>query len=238
VGGTNPDQPCAGDGDCTGGTCDAEPNCIGGENNGDPCTPETSGPDVLGNAYPTSHDCGLNELLDITSGIGGLPIAFSLTTGAVTLTAVDQPTQKRTFCGFCRDVNIEGSLCFEGNPDKDGVKNCPDSAQCNPSGGATLPGCGTAVPCTSDAGCTAPYESCAQRNPGTFSRGGATRIEVAGQPVSSNECIADGEPHAATLASAFCVPPTFDATVDAAGDLPSAGAVAIQGQTRLRLPPP
>ena len=38
-----------------------------------------------------------------------------------------------------------------------------------------------------------------------------------------------GGPAAATLVSVFSIPPTFDATIDGAGDLPGPGAVAIPG---------
>ena len=44
-------------------------------------------------------------------------------------------------------------------------------------------------------------------------------------------CIADGAAHNATEVSVFCIPPSFNATADAAGDLPGPGAVALPGQT-------
>ena len=43
----------------------------------------------------------------------------------------------------------------------------------------------------------------------------------------------DGAAHALTLASIFCIPPTFNATVDAAGDLPGPGAVTLSGTGQL-----
>jgi len=75
------------------------------------------------------------------------------------------------------------------------------------------------------------YESCVQRNPGAFSEAAATRISVSGD---SSGCLGDLEPHAGTLVSIFCVPPTFDATVDAAGDLPGPGAVLLYGEAQLQ----
>jgi hypothetical protein len=33
--------------------------------------------------------------------------------------------------------------------------------------------------------------------------------------------------------SVFCIPPTFDATVDNAGDLPGPGAVALEGEAQV-----
>jgi hypothetical protein len=43
----------------------------------------------------------------------------------------------------------------------------------------------------------------------------------------------DGAGHASILASIFCIQPTFNATVDAAGDLPGPGAVTLQGTAQL-----
>jgi hypothetical protein len=50
---------------------------------------------------------------------------------------------------------------------------------------------------------------------------------------SAGACLADGAPHAATLVSAFCIPPAYNATVDANGDLPGPGAVSLPGQSQL-----
>ena len=44
----------------------------------------------------------------------------------------------------------------------------------------------------------------------------------------------DGARHAATLVSIFCIPPTFDPTVDAAGDLPGPGAALLYGDAQLQ----
>jgi len=38
-----------------------------------------------------------------------------------------------------------------------------------------------------------------------------------------------GGPAAGALVSVFSIPPTFDATIDSAGDLPGPGAVALPG---------
>jgi hypothetical protein len=231
VGGANPNQPCQDNGDCDSNNCDDTPNCIGGINHGAICTPGSS---AVSAAFPTSHDCNVSPSTVITGSIGGLPIAFALTSGTFTRQGVDQPASKRNFCGFCRDVNIEGSGCFDGNPDPGGVKNCPDSVaipNCLPQSGTTS-GCGNAIPCTDDTGCTAPYESCTQRSPGAFSNGATTVIRVFGQ--TDGGCLGDGLTHTAKLVSAFCIPPTFDATVDSAGDIPGPGAAMLQGEAQLQ----
>jgi len=225
----NPDATCAPArteySDCIngGGSCPSTSECLGGQNDGDPCTPGTSTSDLLGDAqdsYPTSHDCVNNPLASITDNIGGLPISFSFTSRRARSYAVDHPNGARVFCGFCRDVTGGGSLCFEGSL----AGGCP----------ASIPqATGNAVPCNSDADCADAdtYESCVQRDPGAFSETGATMITVWGS--SDGECVTDGQPHATSLVSLFCHPPTFGATVDAAGDLPGPGAMLLQGVVQL-----
>jgi hypothetical protein len=217
--------PCTVDSDCAAlNTCDVSTRCLGGPNDGLPCTPATSDSTALGdlqNAYPTSHDCPPEPSLSITDDIGGLPIAFALTSGSLTLNAVDQANQDRVFSGFCRDLLGEGSGCFEG----DTGGTCPGGAQDK-----------IGVPCDSGSDCSAPYESCAQRTPGAFGPGQApTQINVFGLP--DGLCLGDGALHDSTLVSIFDIPPTFNATVDAAGDLPGPGAAMLQGDAQL-LPSP
>jgi hypothetical protein len=76
--------------------------CVGGPNDGDACTPGSSGAS-LGDAYPTSHDCPPAP----GQFIGSLPIAFALTSGTKTSTATDTDgagAQTKVFCGFCRSA--------------------------------------------------------------------------------------------------------------------------------------
>jgi hypothetical protein len=76
------------------------------------------------------------------------------------------------------------------------------------------------------AACSGTFESCEQRNNGAFGpAGGANRtIQVNGTPTSIF-----GGPAAGTLVSIFAIAPTFDPTVDAAGDLPGPGLVSLPG---------
>ena len=78
--------------------------------------------------------------------------------------------------------------------------------------------------------CTEPFESCEQRNNGAFGpAGGANRtIRAIGNAMSLSSGSA-----AATLVSVFTIRPTFDPTVDSAGDLPGPGAVALPGNATL-----
>ena len=185
--------------------------CHGGPNNGMACTPADSPQNAT---FPTTHDCPPPVALDI----GGLPIAFDLTTGTKSVTAVNNTAsgQNNVFCGFCRDINNLGTGCFAGDPNP----ACPTP---NPS---------APVACTSNAGCPAEYPDCVQRSAGAFgpAGGGAHTINETGTPAGN---MTDGAGHASTLVSIFCIQPTFNPTVDAAGDLPGPGAVSLFGTAQL-----
>ncbi|HYR96962.1 MAG TPA: hypothetical protein VEM57_09500, partial [Candidatus Binatus sp.] len=91
------------------------------------------------------------------------------------------------------------------------------------------------TPCTSDAQCSGQagtWPDCAQKSPGAFgpAGGGAHSITETGSPAGN---MTDGLGHASTLVSIFCIQPTFDGTVDAAGDLPGPGAVSLPGTAQL-----
>jgi hypothetical protein len=128
---------------------------------------------------------------------------------------VNQPSQNNVFCGYCRDINALGSGCFEGDP----------NGACPPSSAPRA--------CTSNANCTnAAFPDCQQRDAGAFgpAGGAAHTINVTGSPAGN---MTDGNGHASTLVNIFCIQPTFNATVDAAGDLPGPGAVSLPGQAQL-----
>ena len=81
----------------------------------------------------------------------------------------------------------------------------------------------------------------ARRHP-TRAAGSATRARSAPMGVPPGRitetgthpaCLTDGMPHRATLVSVFCIPPSYNSTVDAAADLPGPGAVALTGKAQL-----
>jgi hypothetical protein len=213
--GTNLNGPCNSDADCpsgAAGSCAGTNKCHGGANDGLACTPADS---LLGttNSFPTSQDCPPPAV----NNIGALPIAFDLVTGTKTLTAQNLLNgQANIFCGYCRDVNNLGTGCFAGDPNP----ACPTPNPASP------------IACTASAQCPAEYPDCQQRNSGAFgpAGGGAHTITETGAPAGS---LTDGAAHASTLASTFCIQPTFNATVDAAGDLPGPGAVTLSGSAQL-----
>jgi hypothetical protein len=192
-------QPCP---LCTGGSC------IGGPNNGMACVAGTS---TLGGnpAYPTSNECPPSNSFNI----GTLPIAFQLSTGTVSWTGTSATNdtgstvgvQSRDFTGYCRDT--DGTGAFEGTT--------PATAhQCWQNGMAV------------NAACSGVFETCEQRSNGAFGPAGGNNKTITA--IGSGASIIGGSA-STKLVSVFSIPPTFDPTVDAAGDLPGPGAVALPG---------
>jgi len=192
--------------------------CIGGPNDGDTCVAGTT---AINESYPTSHDCPPDPM----ASIGSLPVAFSLTTGTVTWSGTvatndtnsTASTQTRVFSGFCRDVALPGGTgSFDVSADPGG-----QFQQCWENGMAKGATCSEALNGA---------ESCEQRNPGAFGPNGNNirTIQTIGNAMSIL-----GGPAFGTLVSVFSIPPTFDATIDGAGDLPGPGAVAIPGTASL-----
>ena len=227
-----PGCPCAGDTDCSSGTCAAEPTCLGGPNHGMMCMPATTKTSVcedgtkkdkpctsvgdcdgskcstLRSPYPTTHDCPVPNVMPV----GSLPIPFALTTGTSSDTAKASGSEQRVFCGFCRDV--DDTFCFEGDPGT----GCPSSSALHP--------------CESDSDCAQPFEACEQKTQGAFAFPTATTLSATGTPAGA---IATGNPpQASTLVSVFCIPPTFNPSIDGVADLPGPGAVALPGTAQLK----
>ena len=203
-------QPCP---TCPAGTC------IGGPNNGMACTAGTS---ALTASYPTSHDCPP----DPSTSIGGLPVSFALSSGTVTWVATPATNdtsstasnQPRVFSGFCRDVALPGGT---GSFDVDPAPGT-QVKKCWENGMAVGPPCSEA-----DNSC----ESCEQRNFGAFGpSGGATATITAVGEASGSLTTGTG---VGRLAGIFSIPPTEDAQVNAAGDLPGPGAVTLPGTAKL-----
>ena len=77
------------------------------------------------------------------------------------------------------------------------------------------------------------WPDCEQRAAGAFgpAGNGVSTINETGAPGGD---LTNGLGHASTLVSRFCIPPTFNPTVDSAGDLPAPGAVALPGTAQLK----
>jgi hypothetical protein len=173
--------------------------CQGGTNDMGVCTPGNS---MQGPSYPTSHDCPPQPSLDI----GTIPIGLALDSGTVNWVGTPAPNpssagQTRVFCGYCRDPESAGF--------KNPFQQCWQNGPFGPA-------------------CTAPFDSCQQRSVGAFgpNGGGVKTITAVGIPAGP---IVDGLGHDQTLASVFCIPPTFTPTVDAGADLGGPAAAALHG---------
>ncbi len=139
-----------------------------------------------------------------TAYIAGLPMPFALTTGTSQKVAVD----------IGPDVQANTFCGFCGQPPPGVTFYHPPTR------------------CTADADCAsfATFMKCRQRTPGAFGNGLARTITMTGSPAGD---VRDRLPHAAILASVFCIPSSYSLIVDTAGDLPGPGAVSIAGRMRL-----
>jgi len=156
----------------------------------------------LGAAYPTSHDCP-------PPGAGGNTSPFVGTLPipyAVTTGSSSKVAADRSaqMFVFCGFCGQAFAPNFQGPP---------------------------AHPCAADADCTtSPFTKCRQRTSGAFGQGPGRTITETG--TAAGICLNSGAPYTATLVSAFCIPPTFNSTVDASADLPGPGAVSLPGQAQ------
>jgi len=66
--------------------------------------------------------------------------------------------------------------------------------------------------------------------------GAAHTITEIGAPAGA--IATGGAPASSTLVSVFCIPPTFNGTIDGVGDLPGPGAASLQGSAQLLPPTP
>jgi hypothetical protein len=169
--------------------------------------------------FPTTHDCPPQPLQDI----GNIPVPFALTTGTDNVNAPGG-----NLCGWCRDVNVEASLCFEG----DATASCPASSIIDCGGGTGNTECAV-VPCSSDTECAAPYESCDQRTPGAYRDALVTDHEETGAPLGD---LRDWAPHFGITSDAFCISSSFAPSIDAQADLGGPGAVSLPGNGQLLSP--
>ena len=220
-GGPNPGGACTSDAACApGGTCASDPTvqpcplcnpdtllCNGGANDGQACMPGSGSGDPT---FPTSQDCPPFSF----QLAGSVPLAFHLTTGTVTWTSANGTggsTQTRVFAGFCRDVldgvGDPGTLAFEDPP-----RPCLENL---------VPGLA----------CSQPFEACEQRSNGAFKFAAARTVVTTGVVVDG--CLADAGGHSGTLAGIFAVPPTFNASMDGAANLPGPGAVSLPSTIQL-----
>ena len=200
-GGTIPGiQPCP---LCSAGTC------IGGPNNGMACAPGTSALQPGVSDQPRLPAGRVGQHRHAAGRLLASPAAPSpgRGTAATNDTGSTASNQTRVFSGFCRDLP-DGTGGFEGT--------IPATAELCWENGMAV---GTALQ-------PAPSRAASSANNGAFGPNGGDNRTI--RAIGSATSILGG-PAPATLVSVFTIRPTFDATVDTAGDLPGPGAVALPG---------
>jgi hypothetical protein len=208
--------------------------CIGGANDGGVCTMDAECPDgfcsigvqpcplcVPDSTASTGSRChgGTNDLMPCTPGSTDLGAQFQ--------TSHDCPPAQAVLGNLAIPFALTSGSMTDTAVDLPAQPNV-FCGFCSDSGGFTS---NPPVPCTSDAPCTnGDFPDCRQRNGGAFAKGSARTITETGAPGGE---LRDLAPHASTLVSVFCIPPTFNGAIDATTDLPSAGAVSFPGALRL-----
>ena len=81
--------------------------------------------------------------------------------------------------------------------------------------------------------CSGTFESCEQRNNGAFGPGGGGNKTI-NQIGTAAGCLADELPHAVAIVGPMRIPPSYDATVDAAADLPGPGTFGLTGNMQVQ----
>ena len=71
-----------------------------------------------------------------------------------------------------------------------------------------------------------------QRTPGAFGPAGGSVMTITENGAPGGD-LRDHAAHAATLASVYCIPPSYSATLDASNDCPGPAAVSDPGMLEL-----
>ena len=222
-------------------TGDLLPNrCVGGSNGGGRCTPgadATNCPGGVCRSDPRPQPCPICNPETLTCN-GGTRDGQPCAPGSATLdsdqhpTSHDCPVPETAKLGV---LDVALKLSTSGASVTAVASGTQQRVFCgfcrNPmTGRFKRPG----TPCESDTDCSTPYEACEQRAQGAFRNASASAISLAGSPAGP---LIDFGPHAVTLASVFCVPPSDGALIDGLADLPGPGALALRGTLQLLVEP-
>jgi hypothetical protein len=221
-------------------TGDLLPNrCQGGDNPGGRCTVATQAADCPAGgtcvADPDIQACPIcNPATRICNG--GMDNGMTCVPASAQTTTGQFPTSQD--CRISETVKI-GDLDV-----RLGLTTGTSSDTAAPSGTQQRVFCGfcrdadltgsfqgpPAAPCESNADCAQPFEACEQRNQGAFGDAAVTGLSATGSPAGP---LTDLAAHPATLVTVFCIPPVYDAIIDAQADLPGPGALTLPGFVRL-----
>lgn len=209
----NVGRNCIANGDCPGGTCVVDSTDI------QPC--------------PICNPSTLRCNGGLSDPIGGAAVAC--TPGTITTPGAEYPTSRDCLPNFPVVATLPiGFNLSTGVSQKTAVNQAQQlrvfCSYCfDPN---SLAFAQPAVTCTNDADCVSQgdYSACGQRNPGAFGNGFATTITETGSPAGS---LVDHLPHAATLGTVFCIPPTYS-IVDGSAGLPGPGAASLPGTVQVQ----
>ena len=214
---------CSSDLNCGGsaGSCGLDPNCFFGP------PLEFLSPAPFG-ALTT---CAVNVVQTDASGTGDPTLGTSTVTlpisSRVYITGNTSSPCPRCVSGLCTYGQRQGLACTTTSSSLTS-QDCPPTLSgfqaplpvaLNPltTGSASL---------TDSAGNFCP----SQRTAGAFGQTTARRIFEQGIPGGD---LTDGLPHAASLGSAFCIPPTNNVAVDGVADLPGPGGTSLNGNAQI-----
>jgi hypothetical protein len=212
--------------------------CAGGTNPGGRCHPDTAVADCPGGACaedPGVQPCPVcNPATGVCNGgarngLACVPDGEDMT-GAPYPTSHDCPSSPLVRLGSLPIALALGTGTVTRTAVASGTQARVFCGYCRDAADTGLFAGPPPRPCGSDADCAPPFPTCEQAHPGAFRRATATEITEVGAAAGA---LADGLPHVATLASVFCVPPTYNGLIDTSGDLPGPGALGLVGTLRL-----
>jgi hypothetical protein len=218
IGGNNTGGVCATDADCggTAGACALDANCF------------FAAPTPIVNAGLST--CVVNVIQTNASGTADLTTGTSSTniplSSRVYLTGNSSSPCPKCVNGTCN--RPPGTTCSAGTNTLGTSQDCPPAASAflapltvslNPLSTGT-------TQMTAAGGTFCP----SQPNPGAFGKAAAQCYKEAGAPAGN---VTDGNPHAARLASVFCIPAVGNPAIDLAADLPGPGGFSITGNAQL-----
>jgi hypothetical protein len=217
----NPAAECTTDGDCFApGGCQADATCY-------------FGPPVGINGFPSS--CVVNTFAQDASGT--VNTATGDSTVNITLASrVYLTLGQLTACpicdgGFCNYGDNAGQPCTTTNSEGTSLDCLPGAGTFVATLGVNLSPLTTTTNtvtaadglfCTGGVGGDQPH-------PGAFGQAATQAIKQTGSPSGD---LTDGLPHASTLVSNFCIPPTGSLALDGIADLPGPGSISLAGNAQ------
>jgi hypothetical protein len=217
----NPAAECSSDGDCFApGGCQADATCY-------------FGPPVGINGFPSS--CVVNTFAQDASGTVNTGTGDS-TVNIVLASRVYLTLAQPTACpicdgGFCNYGDNAGQPCTSNNLEGTSLDCMPGSGTFVATLGVNLSPLTTTTNTVTAADglfCTGGVGG-DQAHPGAFGQAATQAIKQNGSPSGD---LTDGLPHASTLVSNFCIPPTGSLALDGIADLPGPGSISLAGNAQ------